>query len=198
VTTFTPPAAPSGVTGEVASVARIRVTWTDGSSDETAFTLSRRVSVGGVWGAWEDIAQPAANTVEYLNNGLTADLTYQYRVRACNPGGCSSWAAGTPVTIPLIPSAPSDLAAVAASPTQVDLSWVDGSTTEAGFEIWTRAYNGATWSEWSPAATAAANAVAHSITGLGAGGTYQFRIRACNASGCSIFVNATTVRTPAS
>jgi hypothetical protein len=199
VTAPTPPAAPAAAAAEAVTATRIRVTWTDGITTETAFSLSRRVSVGGVWGVWEEITQPAANTVEYLDTGLTIGQGYQYRVRACNPGGCSGWTTATPVTIPLIPTAPSGLTAMAFEDSSVELAWTDGSTNETGFEIWMRTYAGGTWSAWAQeGAPAPANAVAYGVGIMDTGGTYQFRIRACNTTGCSAFTSSVTVRTPAS
>ena len=80
------------------------------------------------------------------------------------------------------PAAPSNLAAVAVSPSQINLTWLDNASTETGFEL-ERSLNGTTG--WSQIGTPAANAASISDTGLTAGTTYYYRLRATNPVGDS-------------
>jgi predicted secreted protein len=73
------------------------------------------------------------------------------------------------------PNAPSRLSAVAASQTQMNLSWSDNSTNESDFHI-ERSPNGSTG--WTGVYTAAANSTGYSNTGLTCGTPYYYRVRA--------------------
>jgi hypothetical protein len=77
------------------------------------------------------------------------------------------------------PAAPSSLTASAASTSQINLSWTDNSNNEDGFKV-ERLNSDGTWSQ---VATVGANLTTWSDTGLTAGTTYTYRVRAYNASG---------------
>jgi titin len=77
--------------------------------------------------------------------------------------------------------APTGLTAVAASSTQIDLSWSDVST-ETGYRV-ERSLDGAT--DWITIATTGQDVTAQSDTGLSPGTTYYYRVFATNAGGDS-------------
>jgi hypothetical protein len=192
------PAAPSNLSGSAVSGSQIGLQWTDNSSQETGFTLQRRQQGGGVWGAWSTAGSPAANATTFNNTGLTGGTTYQYRVRACNTQGCSAWSMSGTITTPVLPAAPSGATAVAVSGAQVDVTWTDGSANETRFELLRRTRNAdLTWGSYALLASPAANATGYSDTGVNEGTTYQYRVRACNAAGCSALASSNSVTTPA-
>jgi hypothetical protein len=90
------------------------------------------------------------------------------------------------------PSAPSNVRASAASATQVSLSWADNSTNETGFKI-ERLLDGV--GGWSQVATVGAGVTAFVDSGLAAGTSYAYRIRAVNAGGDSAYSNIAWVST---
>ena len=94
-----------------------------------------------------------------------------------------------PVTTP--PVAPSSLVATAASATQVNLSWTDNSSDEAGFRIErsTDAVN------FTQIGTTAAGGRTYGAAGLTASTAYTFRVRAYNANGDSAYSNSATATT---
>lgn len=99
------------------------------------------------------------------------------------------------LTLPLaaaVPSAPGRLSALRVSNTQIDLSWLDNSTDETGFKIERRTGTGGTWGQ---IATAGANITVYKNTGLTAGTTYFYRVRANNASGDSAYSNVSSSHT---
>jgi hypothetical protein len=106
----------------------------------------------------------------------------------------TSLAAVTPfIPTPPIPGAPSDLRALAPSASQIDLNWNDNASDETSFEL-ERSLDGSTG--WTQIATPAANVTNFSDSGLTAGTTYHYRIRAANAAGKSEYsstLNATTL-----
>jgi hypothetical protein len=100
------------------------------------------------------------------------------------------------VTTPIsLPTAPSNLTATAASSTQVNLVWKDNSSNETGFKIERKTGSNGTWAQ---IATVAANALSYSNTGLSAGTTYLYRVRATNTAGDSAYSNEVSVTTPVS
>ncbi len=83
-----PPTAPSNISPVATSATQIKVSWSDNSTNETAFYLER--SLNGTSG-WAAIATLATNTMTYNDANLTAATTYYYRVRAENYGGLSAY-----------------------------------------------------------------------------------------------------------
>lgn len=61
------------------SFTQLDLTWTDNSTDETAFFIER--SADGLTN-WAEIGSVGANTTTYSDTKLTCDTTYYYRVRA--------------------------------------------------------------------------------------------------------------------
>jgi len=89
------------------------------------------------------------------------------------------------------PIAPSSLAAIAVSTSQINLTWTDNSTNESGFRIERSPDNGS----WSEIATVGSGVSSYQNTGLAASTTYYYRVRAYNGAGNSAYtssVNATT------
>lgn len=83
----TPPAAPSNLVANAVSSSQINLSWSDNSSDETAFEIERSLD-GSVFAA---IFQPGAGSTGYSDMGLTAETTYFYRVAAINGAGNSAY-----------------------------------------------------------------------------------------------------------
>jgi hypothetical protein len=75
--------APTGLAAIAVSQSRIDLTWTDNSTDETAFYIER--SPDGVSG-WVGIDVVGANVTAYGDSGLTCDSDYFYQVRAYRSG----------------------------------------------------------------------------------------------------------------
>ncbi len=189
-TTPTLPAVPTGLTATAMSDTAVDLAWTDNSTDETSFRIERKT---GAADTWAQIATVKANVSTYSNTGLTAGLTYVYRVRSASAAGNSAYSNEATVTIQTPPAAPTDLLAAAVSGTRVDLSWTDNSPDETGFTIERETSAAGTW---APLATVAADVSAHTDTGLTRGQTYVYRVRAGNASGESGYSNEFTVTMP--
>src|SRR6185295_4568210 len=92
------------------------------------------------------------------------------------------------------PDAPSHFDAVAASASQVDLSWWDMSSDETGFEIQRKTGAAGTWAK---VLTTTANVSAIDDVGLAAGTSYVYRARAVNVAGASAYTAEVTVTTQA-
>ena len=94
--------------------------------------------------------------------------------------------ADAPVVNGTAPADPSGLVATAISHKQINLSWIDNSNNETGFEIWrsTSATSG-----FTTVGLAAANATAYSDTSLSANTTYYYQLRAIGQHGQSNLVS---------
>ncbi len=85
----TPPLAPSGLAAvaDAGGAARIALGWIDNSNDEDGFNVER--SAGGA--AFTLIATTAANVTSFSDSsGLSAGVSYTYRLTAVGPGGTSA------------------------------------------------------------------------------------------------------------
>lgn len=84
----TPPNAPSGLSASTVSSSAIDLSWLDNSNDESSFDIER--SPGGA-NSFANIDSVGANVTTYSDGGLSADTTYDYRVRASNAAGNSDY-----------------------------------------------------------------------------------------------------------
>jgi len=187
------PIVPGGLAAIAISSSQINVSWVDNSGNETGFEVDRATDVAG---PWSQIAAPGVGASSYSDNGLSPSITYYYRVRATNAAGDSPDSdIASATTGATAPTAPSSLVASVVSANQIDLSWVDASQNETGFEI-DRATNAA--GPWSQIAAPAAGVTTYTDNGLNAATTYYYRVRAANAAGDSPnsnTANATTAAT---
>jgi subtilisin len=189
-----PPAAPANLAATAVSSSQINLTWTD-SDTETGFKIER--CTGASCTNFAQIATVGANVTSYANTGLTASTSYSYRVRAYNAAGDSGYsntASAVTQAAPAVPAAPTNLAATAASKSQINLSWKDNATNETGFRI--ERCKGSTCTNFTQIATVGANVTTYANTGLSANTTYRYRVRAYNASGNSGYSNIAAATTP--
>ena len=112
-------------------------------------------------------------------------------------GGSGPWvmqmvafkqATGAP---PPPPTAPTNLAATAASSSQINLSWTNTSTTQTGVKVERSTDN----VSFTQIALAGATAVSYPDSGLSASTTYYYRVRATSASGDSPYSNTASATT---
>ena len=189
-----PPAAPTTLTATAVSQTQINLSWTDNATNETAYKVER--SPDGTSG-WVEIAgNLPANTNTYADNGLTANTTYYYRVRANNAGGDSPYSnVANATTLPNPPAAPTTLTATAVSQTQINLSWTDNATNETAYKVERSPDGTSGWVEI--AGNLPANTTTYADNGLTANTTYYYRVRASNAGGDSPYSNVANATTQA-
>lgn len=90
------PAAPTGVTLQVITAYNLRVSWTDRSTNETTFQVSRREGTGAFLLA--EILP--ADTTSFIDRTVQPRATYTYRVQASNSAGISAAATSTTLAMP--------------------------------------------------------------------------------------------------
>lgn len=107
----------------------------------------------------------------------------------------------TSISIPAPPPAtPTNLQALAASATRVDLTWTDNATNETGYYVERAPDLAGVAGTYAQVASIPAGSVAYSNTGLTSATRYWFRVRAFNATDVSAYsngANAVTLLLPA-
>ena len=138
-------------------------------------------------GAYVAVASPTASTLSYAFSGKTAAV-YRYRINACNvdvnKGGykCSGWGYSGYISVSSVPSTP----AVPTGPTSdtdgaYSIAWTKPSGTVSYYSLQERANSG----NWTTV-TSSTSATSRSFSSK-ASATYDYRVRACNTSGCSSY-----------
>jgi len=188
-----PPAAPGNLTATTSGQNQINLTWADNSGNETGFKIERKTPQGGT-SVYAEIATVGANLTSYSDTGLSAGTQYFYRIRAANAGGQSPYSnEANATTLPGAPAAPGNLTATTISSSQINMTWVDNSSNEAGFKIERKTGNAGTFAQ---IATVGANVTNFSSTGLNSNTKYFYRVRAYNSGGNSAYstsIDATTL-----
>lgn len=170
-----PPASTStALSGDLAT---ITVTWS-ATANTTSYKLEQQYNGGATW------------TVVYTGTARTAtvsnpaDGTYAFRARGCNAIGCGDPTVSNTVTVAHIPPAPSGITVPATSTGAVPVSWP--AAPYATLYRLEHTYTGA-WTEVyvGGATSATVN------EGVSAG--WYYRVRACNANGCSGYTTSAPV-----
>ena len=136
------PSQPTLSSATARSDTSVALAWTD-VAGETGYRIDRSTNNGSTWTTAGSVA---AGFTTFTDTGLTEATSYTYRVVATNAAGDSAPSA-TRSTITL-PSAPTGLTATAVSPTQINLSWTDHSSTASTYYIYIeQSTNGTTWTQ---------------------------------------------------
>jgi hypothetical protein len=170
------PRAPADVTATAAD-SLVTVAWADSSGNETEFRIERLGDTGG----WRLLATVPAETGERVDTAAANSL-YRYRVRACNGLVCSAPSAEAQAAT--VPAAPTSLAAQARSRAAL-LNWRDAARVEDEYQVERREGAGA----FGAARSLPPNTQSLLDAGLPPGTEQTWRVRACNAAGCSAWSN---------
>lgn len=165
-----PVAAPALSVPATNSTGAYNVSWT-----AVALATSYRLEESTSGGAWGLIHDEGAATRALSGK---ASSTYSYRVQACNSSGCGGWSAVASVSVQRIPNIPANTYGVmdAASKTQWRISAYWDAVPEATWYELTGYFG------YSGPATTSFRLVKSVNPPEDA---MQFRVRACNAIGCS-------------
>lgn len=164
------PPAPSVLNAAAATdMNSINVSWS-GAATATSYILQVNWNNNG-WNLYYNGAGTS------LNAPVSADGTYAWRVQACNTNGCSAFTTSPIVTIAHIPTVPAAISVPATSSGPIAIGW-STSTYQTSYSL-EQSFNGGAF---GAIYTGANNSFAYTATNTG---TYTYRVRACNANGCS-------------
>ena len=162
------PTAPDTFTGS-AGVTTATIGWVDNSDNETGFIIE--TSSDGV--TYTTVTTTGANVEEYNYTGLTPNTFSWDRLAAFNTYGTStylSWGGSAPYATN--PAVPTTLAASASGQTSIVLTW--GANSNPGTTVYDVRYSGDSYASSLTTTTA----VTYTATGLTAGTSYTFKVRA--------------------
>jgi formylglycine-generating enzyme required for sulfatase activity/lipopolysaccharide export LptBFGC system permease protein LptF len=175
--------APSNLAAEAIDDQSIKLTWTDNCSFEAGYRLERDRGSGFV-----QIAELAANTTQYTDNGLTYGTSYQYRVRAYTLQNTSAYETLNQAAT-IFPE-PSNLSSTAIDDQSLSLSWTDNCTFESGFRLERSSGSG-----FQVIADLNENTREYTDSGLTYGITYQYRLYAITETNRSNYSNVVSGQT---
>ena len=81
-----PPLAPYGLEAEILSPYQIRLTWADRATNESGYMIRRETE-----GSANSVVNLGADSVDFVDSGLTAVTRHIYSIAAYNAGGESAW-----------------------------------------------------------------------------------------------------------
>ncbi len=144
-------------------------------------------------GPWGIAVNPNGDYVYVANNSdatvsviNTSDNTVDVHINVGNsPVAFGEYITGTP------PQAPSNLVATTVSDSEIDLSWTDNSSDEAGFKVERKLYG----ESFSQVAVLGANVTSYNDTELSSYRTYYYRVRSYNDGGNSGYSNEASATT---
>jgi hypothetical protein len=193
-TTQTPPGVPSNLQAVTASTTAINLSWTNAAGGGATAVLVER-SADNI--TFAQIASLAASAMVYVDSGLTVNTLYYYRVRAHNTQGESAYSnTANAQTASGAPAAPTNLTAVAASTSSINLTWTNNATDASAMAVEISTDN-VTFVQQT---FVPGDATSYTSTGLNPVTQYFYRVRAHNYLGESAYSNvatATTVGVPA-
>ncbi len=161
--------APSNIVLEQTSVSTIKLTWLDNSIGEEGFVIDRKVGTED----WVmNYASVAADTVRFIDNGLSLGTTYAYRVKAKSG---EIYSAAIEASLTLSFPAPSNLVLIQTGATSISLHWQDNTTWEETYII-DRKTNSGNWI--INYASANVNAVQLTDSAVFLDSMYTYRIKA--------------------
>lgn len=189
------PRAPSDLTATPAC-ASVLLTWSDNSSIEDGYQIFRSTAPDTVI----LLVTLPPGTTTYVDPTVTLAKTYGYRLCAYNEVGYSSSCPTSAVATPTSPVPPLDLAVALTEPSQALLSWVDASTNEIGFVVWSRSHRHdtppGTWTSWAIEREVNANVVyAYATVDLTVR-CYEYRVQATGLCGPSILTDTAALGCP--
>lgn len=147
--TITPP---SNFVGQSSSISSVKLTWSDGSGNETGFEIWRRTVLGtSSYSKWEMRVLTSANVKTYYDNGVSPSTTYHYKIRAVSKSARSNYTPSASNAFLVVntgadasrPSVPQMLTATTTGIGVIELSWKP-STDNTGIEQYRIYYDGKT------------------------------------------------------
>lgn len=183
--TYSKPNAPSSCSATRNSDTQATVTWTNGSTDTThprSATLVERSTNGG---SWTQVASVSSSATSYADDGISANHSYQYMVRAQNSAGYSDYAQSG--TIYTTPAAPTAVTATKTANTTVSVAATVDAPYATGYDIESSVDGGSTWAS---EATNTSLPYTDTVTG-----TIRYRVRSVRGTLKSAWKSSSDITT---
>jgi|GEM_PF-259515 len=174
LTTYALPAKATGVIAAGISDTQIKLDWTDASGIETGYRIERSATLNGTY--TQTGSNLAAGAITFTDNGLAASTQYFYRIVTLSANGNKNSSVVNATTLaPVLPNAPTSLAATASTTAlAINLAWTDANN-ETSYRIERKTGAGGTYAVIAP--TVAINTTSYiDNTSLIAGTTYFYRV----------------------
>jgi hypothetical protein len=192
----TTPSAPSNLSACPTAWNIILLDWHDNSNNEMGFEIQRKDQYQTFFIHHNSVDISSTSSVTFqdtpripANSGEVR--TYNYRVRATNKAGMSSFSNTASASVPYtLPAAPTDLECPSAVYPNVHLNWWDMANNELTFSLERRRHG---TGPWSVIATIVANGTSYVDSNVQIGFTYDYRVRTWNPIGYSAYSNVVTV-----
>lgn len=184
---FPAPFTPSNLVASLVNPYTVNLTWTDNSSDETAFVIEMESPENS--GDWNEVATTGANATSRSISGLNGSTSYRFRMRADGLGPSSPYVVSNGVTTaePVTPpTAPTTIVVSNITEQTADVSWTDTSANEDDYLIQIATPTGsenwinATLSSQNPLP---ANTTSATLINLIGGNSYDVKVIARNLGG---------------
>jgi hypothetical protein len=160
---------PTNITGSPVSSTQINLFWYSNSVD-AYFIIERKIGNGSYY----EVGKTGVNATSWTDINLIPNLKYTYRIKAKTLYNESSYSEETSVMCTNL-AAPSGLIAQAAGSEGINISWVDTTFNESGFELW-RLVDGIP--EWELLVTLESNSRGFNDLDIIEGKKYTYMVRA--------------------
>ena len=191
MTDATVPDAPTDLQAEANGTSQIDLAWSapeyDGGAAVSGYLIEESRDEGETWS--ELVANTGSTTTAYSHMGLAPATTVHYRVSAINEVGAGDYSnEASATTDATVPDPPTELEAVSAGISQIDLTWsapeYDGGAAVSGYRIEVSEDEGGMWTEL--VANTGSTYTAHMHTDLPPATTRHYRVFALNEVGASL------------
>ncbi len=159
---------PSNLTGSAVSSTQINLSWYSNSTD-SYFVIERKTKDGNYYEA----GKTAVNATSWSDINLVPNLKYTYRIKAKTAYNESDYSEEVGIMCTNL-EAPTGLTAQAAGSEGIELSWVDNTLNESGFEVWRLVDS----TQWELLVIVESNTRSFYDTGVIEGRKYSYMVRA--------------------
>jgi len=169
VNATTPPIEPSDLTVTDVKSSEVTLSWRDNSHVEDGFRLQRRLSSAPIE-EYEEIVVLSADVTSYTDTLVEPDRGYNYRLHAFKGETATGWSEEVSAITAIVPT---DLVASVISDSEIELSWTDVSSREAGYKLERRT---AEVEEWTVVEELDADVTGYNDSGLDEATTFTYHV----------------------
>lgn len=185
--TIVVPVAPTNLVGNLVNN-QIVLTWTDNSTNETGFTIERKIGTGN----YASLTSLSSNVTTYTDTNVSAGNLYTYRVYALNSAGNSTtYSNEVSITIPVPITVPALTTTTISSITSTgvvtggNISSDGGGTITSRGVVWSTSANPTISLTTKTTDGTGSGSFTSTVSGLTANTQYYVRAYATNSAGTS-------------